>query len=52
MRIGGFSSLPQSNLAASIFFAFIDNTMIAISRPGDGSITDGEAVSRVLREVQ
>jgi hypothetical protein len=33
-------------------FAFIDNTMIAMSRPGGGSVTDGEAAPRVGKDVQ
>ena len=38
---GGLNILP-----------FIDNTMIAMSRPDGGSITDGEAAPRVPREAQ
>jgi len=33
-------------------FAFIDNTMIKMCRPGGGPLTDGEAAPRLPKEIQ
>lgn len=43
---------PADQQGGFSIFAFIDNTMISMSRPGGGPITDGESAPRVSKEVQ
>jgi hypothetical protein len=43
---------PANQPGGFNIFAFIDNTMIKMCRPGGGPLTDGEAAPRLPKEIQ